>query len=142
MGWLYPYHTHHRRDLIADLVGPETGKQGDGTVVRRVTMRHCCVGNVLWVVQNWVVDATDEPTGGVYIVCNLMQKHGTWGYKDMGEESGPNYYTCPEAYLELVPPPKHSKWALGWRKEVRAYHEGRRARAKARRELRKAVSAV
>jgi hypothetical protein len=27
MGWLFPYHTATRRQLLADLTGPHTGEQ-------------------------------------------------------------------------------------------------------------------
>jgi hypothetical protein len=126
MGWLFPYHTATRRQLLADLTGPHTGEQGDGTRIRRVTLRHCCVGNVLWAVQNWEIMETGETTGPPFIVCYLMQRHGTWGYKALEESCGPAYYHCPESYLALAPEPD-GRYAREWRERVRAHHVQRRA---------------
>lgn len=138
MGWLYPYHTHRRRDLIDELTGPQDGTRADGTPISLVTLRWCCVGNVLWTVQNWEVVGTGETTGAPFIVCYLMQKHGTWGYKDLTESCGPLYHSCPESYLDLAPEPDDD-FAREWRARVAAYHVDRRERARKRREARKAL---
>lgn len=138
MGWLYPHHTHTRKALIEDLTRPETWERNDGTKVRRTALRHCCVGNVLWVVYAFTDPATGARLFDPVIVCNLMQKHGTWGYKDMGEEMHPYYYSCPEAYLELTPAPNDN--ARAWRQGVARYHVDRRERLRKRREARKGVS--
>jgi len=140
MGWLYPYHTHQRRQLIDDLTLPQDGEQGDGTKVRLLTLRWCCVGNCLWTVQNWEVAETGETTGDPFIVCYLMQKHGTWGYKDLEESCGPAYYSCPEAYLELAPEPDDG-YARAWRERVREHHEMRRNERARRRAARMAGAA-
>lgn len=46
------------------------------------------------------------------------------GYKDMTESMGPNCYSCPLEYLEMVPMPE-SPFAEEWRESVRAWHKKR-----------------
>lgn len=85
---------------------------------RRVTLRHCLVGNVLWA----VVDHThSDGQVKTYLNCYLIGKSGgEWGYKDIGEACHPAYYSCPLAYLDLAPVANEE-----WRAGVRAYHEAR-----------------
>lgn len=109
MGWLHFART--RKELIADLVAPEARVQ---------TLRYCVRGNVLWSVRQYT---TDDGNTHLCIDLDLMAKRdGIWGYKAMGESCFPFYYTCPLAYLELVPVANEE-----WRVEVRAYHAGRRS---------------
>lgn len=116
MGWLFPYHTHERKDLIEDLV---RGWETDNATSK--SLAHCTRGNVLWIVQEVEAKATGKRDR--CILCVLMQRSGTWGYKDMDESVHPYYYTCPEKYLDMV-----SVTNEEWRAKVREYHECRRAR--------------
>ena len=71
---------------------------------------HCTVGNVLWFIY------------GKHIQCNVMSRAGsTWGYKPLGEVSGPVYYSCPLAYLDRMPEENPV-----WRQKVRDYHANKR----------------
>lgn len=84
---------------------------------------------VLWTV--WQV--VDKNTGKAkrFIGCDLIKgSKGYYGYKSMCEMMGPCYYSCPLEFFDLVEDPQ-SKYAVGWRDEVRAYHaqiEARRVR--------------
>lgn len=56
-----------------------------------------------------------KPQGSPYV---------EWGYKPMGEESGPNQVTCPLKFLDMVPDP--GGFATGWREKVRRYWASRK----------------
>lgn len=114
MGWLFG-HEQSRSQLIGRLTRDE---EHDG-VIRRC-LRHCTSGNVLWSV--WEIQRPgDAPFR--YIGCDLMAYDRNcrgWGYKDLCESMEPFYYSCPLAYLDMVPPA-----APAWREQVRAYHAAR-----------------
>ena len=63
--------------------------------------------------------------------CWPSKRDYGWGYKDMEERVGPCYYSCPLAYLDMVPTANE-----GWRNRVREYHERRKTRKKAISDLR------
>ncbi len=120
MGWTFsacPKLT--RAELIQRRTRSDT--QSDGT--RWECLRHAAVGNVLWMV--WEVSPGDPARLPYrFIGCDLLAAGGKgegWGYKDMCESMGPCYYSCPLAYLEMVPVAN-----AGWREKVREYHESRR----------------
>ena len=115
MGWLYPYHTFERSDLIKDLTKGWESENATGTCIAK-----CTRGNILWAV--WEVCVKDTGNADRYIVCNLMQKYNTWGYKDIDESMHPYYYTCPLKYLAMVPKVLSEDWRSG----VVAYHERRK----------------
>lgn len=122
MGWSFGH--SRRADLIRDLTRTEVGEKATRTCVA-----HCYRGSahrgVLWSV--WSVQ--DKTTGAEtrYIGCDILEylrgngSGNEWGYKDLCESSGPYYYSCPLAYLEMVPVPD-SPYAAGWRANVRAWH--------------------
>ncbi|TCG08595.1 hypothetical protein BZM27_11015 [Paraburkholderia steynii] len=114
MGWLFG-HGQTRAQLIARL----TRNEEHNGVTRRC-LRHCTSGNVLWTV--WEVErAGFAPMR--FIGCDLLAWDKTcagWGYKDMCEQMEPLYYSCPLAYLDMVPPV-----APAWREQVRAWHTAR-----------------
>jgi hypothetical protein len=104
MGWLFGWNT--RKQLIDHLV--------DGNGVH--TLKHCCVGNVMWAVQEGTSLRTGETVR--FIACYLLKGRNTsrdgWGYKDMEESMHPYYYTCPLSYLDMVDPT-----CPEWRAKVR-----------------------
>ena len=113
MGWLFTqYQT--RRELIQRRTRSE---EFDGVI--RNCLRHAAVGNVLWTV--WEITGPGEQVRR-YIGCDLLARERGygWGYKDMSESTGPCYYTCPPAYLGLVPMANPE-----WREQVRAWHAAR-----------------
>lgn len=74
--------------------------------------------NVLWSVV--VVEGVPR------IRCDLMSKEGgEWGYKPMGESSGPFYYSCPLAFLDMAP-----EVNAEWRKGVREFHAAKKSAPK------------
>ncbi len=112
MGWLFGYHT--RRELIDHLVS------GNGIK----TLKHCCKGNNLWAVHEYVRTGDTEPTRYVALYLLRGGKHGDmWGYKDMDESMHPYYYNCPLSYLDGLSEPTGS--AAEWRENVRKYHTRR-----------------
>src|SRR5689334_3571869 len=108
MGWLFPHHCKKRSDIIKHSL--ETIDQ-----TRFRLAKHCCVGNVLWVVV--VEQATNT---GLIFCCLLRRDGGIWGYKELDEASFPFCYTCPLAYLALAPVQSEV-----WRERVRLHHANR-----------------
>ncbi|MDR5804927.1 hypothetical protein [Caballeronia sp. LZ001] len=114
MGWLFG-HGQTRSQLIGHLTRDE---ENNGTT--RHCLRHCSSGNVLWTV--WEIRRPNEAPFR-YIGCDLMaydKSCAGWGYKDLCEEMEPLYYSCPLAYLDMVPPA-----APAWSDQVRAWHAAR-----------------
>ena len=109
MGWLFPYGAT-RKDVIAECIADNSHTK---------TLRHCCRGNVLWVLRE-----TTKPDGITrWILCVVLQRDnrsGDWGYKDMDESMHPYYFTCPVSYLDAATEPVN-KYAEEWRKAVREY---------------------
>jgi len=123
MGWLFGWQS--KAELIRHLTADEEYTQNeDGASprhFRRRTMRSAIRGKCLWCVNE--TRCLEDGKIDVWIGLALIERDGQrWGYKDMSEESGPNYYTCPLSFLDEVPPPP-SEFAVSWRMEVRAYHE-------------------
>jgi hypothetical protein len=113
MGWLFTQYQTRK-----ELIQRRTRDQDcDGVTYR--CLRHTAVGNVLWTV--WEVTRPGDETRR-YIGCDLMacDRGYGWGYKDLSESMGPCYYSCPPAYLDLVPPANPE-----WRAQVRAWHAAR-----------------
>lgn len=114
MGWLFG-HGQTRSQLIERLTRYE---EHSGRTRR--CLRHCTSGNVLWTV--WEIARPDEAPMR-YIGCDLLawdKSCAGWGYKDMCEEMQPFYYSCPLAYLDMVP-----STSPEWREQVRAWHATR-----------------
>ncbi|MFM0239727.1 hypothetical protein [Paraburkholderia phytofirmans] len=114
MGWLFG-HGQTRAQLIARLTRDEEHENST-----RRCLRHCLSGNVLWTVWEVGREGTDPFR---YIGCDLLawdKGCSGWGYKDMCEEMQPLYYSCPLAYLDMVPPA-----APAWRELVHAWHAAR-----------------
>jgi hypothetical protein len=129
MGWTTSLHWNSRQAIIAERIKPWDyyDDKRDRTVTGR-TLAYCVRGNCLWkVVENtcyagktldWITRQTS------FIALDLIQNYGKdegWGYKDMDESVGPNYYSCPLKYLALQP---HVD-CQDWRKRVQAYHAKR-----------------
>lgn len=134
MGWYYGCNS--RAEQIAELTPPE--QTSDSGVIFR-TLRKFTSGNVLWTVHEY--GKAGEPLKR-FIGCYLLGRAGgRWGYKPMEESMGPYYYSCPLAYLEMVPPPEGlGPEITAWRDKVRAYHKARAETLAARRERRKSLS--
>lgn len=117
MGWTYTRGAK-RADIIADRIEAWSNDTHAGS-----TLRHCLKGNTLWTVR----EITDKRAGTTerYIGCDLLQSERGygWGYKDMCESVHPYYYSCPLAYLEMVPVACEA-----WRERVREYHARQKRR--------------
>ena len=118
MGWLFS-EGWNRASLIQHLTEPK--QEASGWSIK--TEARCTVGNVLWAVQTVTGGSRDEGAPTTFIACYLLQGRGGqgWGYKDMDEDMGPSYYSCPLKYLTLQPVIR-SEWGREWREKVHAYH--------------------
>lgn len=114
MGWSYTKNATRR-----DIIEYWTGKPGDVFPAALgegwQCLAHSTRGNVLWTVEQ-------RPDGHRFIGCMLLSKERGygWGSKAMEESMHPYYYSCPLAYLDMVPQAN-----AAWREGVRAYHERR-----------------
>ena len=125
MGWLYPYHTKTRADLVK-------GLRAEYNTPTHKILRSQCAGN-----RFWALCEGTRSDGQVirYILLCLLQgperndPGGSWGYKDMDESVGPYYYDCPLSYLDLATEPLNETAAV-WRAKVRMYWEQRKQLSK------------
>jgi hypothetical protein len=109
MGWLYGWNT--RAELADHLINHNGVK----------TIKHCFKGNNLWAVQEGQKhDGTTVQFIALYLIRGSNNSSDGWGYKDMGESAGPYYFSCPLAYLDMVPDP--GGYATEWREKVREHH--------------------
>lgn len=115
MGWYFTTDAT-KRDIILERT--KNWANSDGTTGMCLT--HSIRANVLWTV--WEIKKPDG-TAERYIGCDLLgsSKGCGWGYKSMSESMGPYYFSCPLAYLAMVPEPP-GECAKGWREQVREYH--------------------
>lgn len=114
MGWTFTYGAT-RRQVIDELVPTERVGE-DGRIFR--TLRHCCRGNVLYTLHESGMPGATRKWIGVYLL--QRDRDGSWGYKDMDESMGPNYYTCPVNYLDEADDPVN-EFATNWRAKVRTF---------------------
>jgi hypothetical protein len=138
MGWMFTFdHTSRSRcidDRIKDWDTRPFLKEEDKVYHLSTCLKQCYRGNaysgVLWSVRETKEydRYTDQLVRSeLWIACDLLRydnKDKCWGYKDMSESVGPNSYSCPLSYLDMVPIPK-SEYAAGWREEVKKYHASR-----------------
>jgi hypothetical protein len=136
MGWTY-CERMSRKELIADI------KKGSSRQFRNwrispscwrteTCLASACVGNNLWTVWEFTsefAESEDSPitetaTTKVIILFLLGKSGGAWGYKDINESMGPLVYSCPLAYLDMVPESR-SEFSQGWREKVREYQAKR-----------------
>lgn len=72
--------------------------------------------------QAWYAVVENKKTLEREILVVLINKEGgSWGYKDMSENSGPYVCDCPLAFLTLAGEPS-TEYAQEWRKQVEAFH--------------------
>lgn len=117
MGSYYTYGAT-RRDIIEDLC--KTFKVSENREHR--TLKHCCVGNVLYSLNEYDTGVDSARVDGVvrYIGVNLLLRSPEgWGYKPMDETMHPYYYDCPLSYLDEASAPENAS-AAEWREKVRA----------------------
>jgi len=111
-----------RKELITKRC--KTWKQKSPAFVDRC-IRHCCKGDVLWQVRERVFGGSRQNGVERWIACDPLkpQRGYVWrGHKDFGETNWSRYYSCPLAYLDMVP----DLASEAWRKKVKAYHKCRK----------------
>jgi len=119
MGWLFTQGST-KKDIIQDRIRKQENEHGIWE-----TIAHCLRGNVLWTVRQTTAKRDGVPFhSSRFIECNLLEKsldNFGWGYKDISEDCGPCYYTCPVGYFDLAPDCfiQNSPYAVKWRKTVR-----------------------
>ena len=85
MGWLFPYHTQTKKDIIQHITSEKN------------VVKHCIRGNCLWTIH----DVSEHSSHNKIIVLYLLGKDdSSWGYKDMDEGMGPFYYSCPVSWMK------------------------------------------
>ena len=104
MGWLYPYECTTKGSLV-DLIRNNWKGSGEVNATK-------CVSKGMWILVT--PKNSDTPIIGFY----LMEKRGSWGYKDMDESMHPYYYDCPLAWLDKSPVANQA-----WRDGVIAHHK-------------------
>ena len=115
MGWTFSYEWDDKKDLVSYLTRDRDGFK---------TLRKCCKGQTLYALH----EATrgEKPLRFI-AVYRLSRADGMWGYKDMDESCGPNYYDCPLVYLkEASPAEEVGGYAASWREGVRKCAEDRK----------------
>jgi len=130
MGWYFEgWRT--RSELIEELTRNSRYRQRNGPTIISTCLAHCCRGGafsaVLWSVWQETLKRQGclvEPVRR-WIRCDLMSYGSAsgWGVKSLGEISEPLHYSCPLAYLKMVPVVKKR-----WRARVREYHRMVRAK--------------
>lgn len=88
--------------------------------VESKTLTKRVISSVLWTVQEVTRHYPGQaPKSERFIGCYLLSKHrdGDWGYKPMDESVHPYYFSCPLAYLGMVPEQNKE-----WREKVREWH--------------------
>jgi len=90
MGWLFPYHTSTKASLV-------TYVTNDITAAGHTINATKSVRSGLWML------VTPKNLDKPIIVFYLMEKAGTWGYKDMDESAHPYCYDCPIDWLDKAP---------------------------------------
>jgi len=119
MGWLFEYNTGwmSRKEYARKLVAEQnrTWSQGSCHV-----LDHSLRGNDLWM----VLEVYRKDTGQInrfIVLARLSREDRMWGYKDMDEDCGPYFFTCPLKFLKMTKP--RTECSLNWRKGVRTYHD-------------------
>ena len=119
MGWLFPYDTPRKSDIIDDICEDQSR---EGWVMK--ALKKSCRGNVLYVLHESGKPGETERWIGVYL---LAKDDGNWGYKDMDEGMGPYAYDCPISYLDEADPPRNET-AKRWREQCREKAKERSSR--------------
>jgi len=118
MGWT---HTRgaSRKDIIKKVTEQKENESGSWE-----TIAYCSRGNVVWAVLQITKKKDGQPfSSSRFIMCYLLRsdKDFGWGYKDISEDMGPAYYTCPLKYFSLCPDYFIQDYphAVEWRANVR-----------------------
>lgn len=107
MGWLFMNWIKSYQDMANHILQDTSHK----------AIAKALVGSTFYVAYERV---DDEGKKDVYIGVFLISRNkGEFGYKDMTENCGPCYYTCPERILKLST--QTSKFSVEWRAVCREY---------------------
>jgi len=114
MGWTFPNRAT-REDVIREIV-PKEHVSANGHVFR--TLKYECVGRrEVYALHESGQPEIERKWIGVYLLEEEPDT-GFWGYKNMSEDVGPLYYSCPLSYIDEADPPVNET-AREWREKVR-----------------------
>ena len=129
MGWFF---SNQYFQSIKDYAKSITKRQENEHGIWETT-KSSLRGQHLWTIMQVYTKKTKETKS--FIVLYLIERYkGQWGYKDVSEDMGPNYYDCPVTFLKLVDKPMN-KYSEKWRTTVRMYWDRYNARQRAKRLL-------
>lgn len=124
MGWLYMQKPYEGGKAYLDKQCTWESEQFSSKL-----LRSACYGMFEYYAA---IERTNKATGErvVFALAAMMHytRDGDWGYKDMGEEMGPNIDNCPASILSLLTPTKY-EYANEWRARCAAKHARRKAAA-------------
>lgn len=115
MGWTYLH-----KDASQTLRDFFSKEFGDGTVyngkinrlvdIATIHLKECYMA---WESED--INTGDKQVSAVVCILDYQPKSDmNFGYKDITEDMGPNYYNCPERILKLLSP-TDNQWAKDWR---------------------------
>lgn len=128
MGWTSGWYS--RKEMIDHVTKPwVTDTQATEVIAKKF------YGNHLWCVfERTFPRVVGDRQSERFIVLFLMQRFGKgdWGYKDMSEDMGPYFYSCPLSFLDMTPDPREGKpseygfnGCSTWREAVHNWHARR-----------------
>lgn len=112
MGWVHLY-SGLRRDVIHEVTADQYTAEG---VLHSKTLRYCLRGNNLWALTEYYFTGNKERHITLYMLRMGTGGDG-WGWKTVEDSCGPNYYSCPKAYIRECSETS-SIWANAWREAV------------------------
>lgn len=80
--------------------------------------------NVLWQVRKTKSDNGEDVLFIALYLLAQSEDRLWWGYKGMGEDTGPYVYDCPQSFFaEVSQYEPLNQWAAEWRDKVRELHK-------------------
>lgn len=144
MGWIYTRGSS-RQQVIAERTRSSSAAGPEGTTVTTTCLAHCYRGavysGVLWAVweRTYTRNGEEVKPKERWIACDSLhhKKFFGWGYRALREGQQPFQYSCPLAYLDMVPLDVYGG-CKGWRDSVRRYY----TRLKERQQLSPDVASI
>ena len=108
MGWSFSWNVNEdKKNIVERLVNR-------GFSPGYKMLEHKVVGNNLWYIFS-------RPDGsksiGLYLLQRSERSDEGWGYKGVGEDSGPGEFDCPIAFIQKCDPPQ-TDFAREWREKM------------------------
>lgn len=108
MGWSFSWNVNEgKKELVERLVNR-------GFSPGYKMLEHKVVGNNLWYIFS---RPDDSKSIGLYRLQPGGRSDEGWGYKGVGEDSGPGEFDCPIAFIQKCDPPQ-TDYAREWREKM------------------------